>query len=68
MAQPAALHETRYVLLSQDTDSAYMTRMELEAKLDCLTDEIEFLRSIYDMVMYHVHTAMGETDRKHLKD
>uniref|UniRef100_A0A4W5QC73 IF rod domain-containing protein n=1 Tax=Hucho hucho TaxID=62062 RepID=A0A4W5QC73_9TELE len=30
-----------------------MTKIELEAKLDCLTDEIEFLR---------------KTDRKHLKD
>lgn len=54
-------------MLSQDADAAYIVKTELEAKLDCLTDEIEFLRTIYDAVMYHVCIAMGVTDRKHLK-
>jgi basic type II keratin len=54
-------------MLSQDADAAYIVKTELEAKLDCLTDEIEFLRTIYDAVMYHVYITMGVTDRKHLK-
>lgn len=35
----------------QDTDAAYMIKVELEAKLDGLSDEIEFLRQIYDAVI-----------------
>lgn len=47
----------RYVILctvfpaAKDTDVAYMNRVELEAKLDELSDEVEFLRQIYDTVM-----------------
>lgn len=35
----------------QDTDAAYMSKVELEGKLDALSDEIEFLRQIYDTVI-----------------
>lgn len=40
---------------SQDVDGAYMNKVELEAKVDALQDEINFLRSIYDAVrkIYH---------------
>lgn len=38
-------------LPAQDTDAAYMTKVELETKLDGLSDEIEFLRQIYDAVI-----------------
>ena len=34
----------------QDTDAAYIVKVELEAKLDGLSDELEFLRQLYDMV------------------
>ena len=34
----------------QDTDAAYIVKVELEAKLDSLSDELEFLRQLYDMV------------------
>uniref|UniRef100_A0A3Q1GQS1 Keratin, type II cytoskeletal 8-like n=1 Tax=Acanthochromis polyacanthus TaxID=80966 RepID=A0A3Q1GQS1_9TELE len=40
--------ENNFVLLKKDTDAAYMTKVELEAKVDGLSDEIEFLRQIYD--------------------
>lgn len=34
-----------------------MVKVELEAKLDALSDEIEFLRQLYDAVMHsYVHT------------
>lgn len=36
----------------QDVDEAYMNKVELEAKLESLTDEINFLRSIYEEVCY----------------
>lgn len=34
----------------QDTDAAYMAKLELEAKVDELSDEVEFLRQLYDAV------------------
>lgn len=37
-------------MLLQDVDEAYMNKIELEAKLESLTDEINFLRSIYEEV------------------
>lgn len=43
---------TLYIITSlQDTDAAYMMKVELEAKLDGLSDEIEFLRQLYDAVI-----------------
>lgn len=38
------------IILLQDVDEAYMNKVELEAKLESLTDEINFLRSIYEEV------------------
>lgn len=35
---------------SQDVDAAYMNKVELEAKVDALMDEINFLRAFYDAV------------------
>ena len=34
----------------QDTDAAYMVKTELQAKVDALSDELDFLRQIYDVV------------------
>ena len=34
----------------QDVDAAYMTKVELEAKVDALNDEINFLRVLYAAV------------------
>ncbi|XP_008407580.1 keratin, type II cytoskeletal 8-like [Poecilia reticulata] len=40
--------ENNFVLMKKDTDAAYMIKVELEAKLDGLSDEIEFLRQLFD--------------------
>lgn len=37
-------------LISQDVDAAYMNKVELQAKVDALTDEINFTRALYDAV------------------
>lgn len=34
----------------QDVDAAYMNKIELEAKVDALQDEINFLRAVYEAV------------------
>lgn len=35
---------------AQDVDAAYMNKVELEAKVDALMDEINFLRAFYEAV------------------
>ena len=44
-------------LLPQDVDSAYMNKVELQAKVDALTDEINFLRTFYDAVSISPHSV-----------
>uniref|UniRef100_UPI00398F4FF0 keratin, type II cytoskeletal 8-like n=1 Tax=Pristiophorus japonicus TaxID=55135 RepID=UPI00398F4FF0 len=39
--------ENEFVLVKKDVDDSYMNKVELEAKLESLTDEIDFLRSIF---------------------
>lgn len=34
----------------QDVDAAYMNKVELQAKVDSLTDEIKFLKCLYEGV------------------
>lgn len=36
---------------SQDVDAAYMNKVELQVKVDSLTDELNFLRTLYEMVI-----------------
>lgn len=36
--------------LLQDVDGAYMTKVELQAKVDSLSDEINFLKALYEAV------------------
>ncbi|KFQ43411.1 Keratin, type II cytoskeletal 75, partial [Nestor notabilis] len=40
--------ENEFVVLKKDVDNAYMTKVELEAKVGALTDEINFLRYIFE--------------------
>ncbi|CAM4690802.1 unnamed protein product [Caretta caretta] len=40
--------ENDFVGLKKEMDAAYMNKMELQAKLDSLTDEINFLRCLYE--------------------
>lgn len=36
--------------VSQDVDAAYMNKVELQAKVDSLTDEIKFFKCLYEGV------------------
>uniref|UniRef100_G3UH39 Keratin 75 n=1 Tax=Loxodonta africana TaxID=9785 RepID=G3UH39_LOXAF len=40
--------ENEFVTLKKDVDAAYMNKVELQAKVDSLTDEINFLKVFYD--------------------
>lgn len=43
----------------QDTDAAYIVKVELEAKLDGLSDEIDFLRQLFDAVIYLIFFSVA---------
>ncbi|NWQ72275.1 K2CO protein, partial [Neopipo cinnamomea] len=43
-----AAAENEFVVLKKDVDAAYMNKVELEAKVDALTDEINFLRAFHE--------------------
>lgn len=49
----AIAHSNKHLCWLQDVDEAYMNKVELEAKLESLTDEINFLRSIYEEVRHN---------------
>ncbi|XP_058487546.1 keratin, type II cytoskeletal 8-like [Solea solea] len=53
--------ENNFVLLKKDTDAAYMIKVELEAKLDGLSDEIDFLRQIYDTEICELQSQIKDT-------
>ncbi|XP_060898087.1 keratin, type II cytoskeletal 8-like [Labrus mixtus] len=53
--------ENNFVLTKKDTDAAYMIKVELEAKLDGLSDEIEFLRQLYDTEIQELQGQIKDT-------
>ncbi|KAJ7999629.1 hypothetical protein DPEC_G00196390 [Dallia pectoralis] len=53
--------ENNFVILKKDADSAYMVKMELEAKLGGLNDQIEFLRSLYDLELRELQSQIKDT-------
>ncbi|KAM6233443.1 uncharacterized protein LJ264_014425 [Porphyrio hochstetteri] len=48
--------ENEFVVLKKDVDCAYMNKVELEAKVGALTDEINFLRCIYEEELAQMQT------------
>ncbi|KAM4794609.1 keratin, type II cytoskeletal cochleal-like [Rhinophrynus dorsalis] len=53
--------ENEFVVLKKDVDAAYMGKVELEAKVDALTDEINFLRSYYEAEMAQLQAQISDT-------
>ncbi|XP_078545285.1 keratin, type II cytoskeletal 7-like [Lissotriton helveticus] len=53
--------ENEFVVLKKDVDAAYMQKVELEAKVDSLTDEIDFLRHLYEMELAELQGQMSDT-------
>ncbi|KAM7244608.1 hypothetical protein CapIbe_005216 [Capra ibex] len=51
--------ENEFVGLKKDMDAAFMNKVELQAKVDGLTDEINFLRTLYEteltQMQNHLH-------------
>ncbi|XP_053907385.1 keratin, type II cytoskeletal cochleal isoform X3 [Cuculus canorus] len=53
--------ENEFVVLKKDVDAAYMNKVELEAKVDALTDEINFLRSLYEAELQELQAQISDT-------
>uniref|UniRef100_A0A4W2HY85 Keratin 5 n=1 Tax=Bos indicus x Bos taurus TaxID=30522 RepID=A0A4W2HY85_BOBOX len=53
--------ENEFVNLKKDVDAAYMNKVELQAKVDALTDEINFLRTFYDAELAQMQTHISDT-------
>ncbi|KAJ3603072.1 hypothetical protein NHX12_030816 [Muraenolepis orangiensis] len=56
-----AAAENEFVLLKKDVDSAYMNKVELEAKVDALQDEINILRDIYETELLELQSQIKDT-------
>ncbi|XP_021072831.1 keratin, type II cytoskeletal 2 oral isoform X1 [Mus pahari] len=53
--------ENEFVGLKKDVDGAFMNKVELQAKVDSLTDEINFLRTLYDMELSQMQSHVSDT-------
>ncbi|NXX12349.1 K2C8 protein, partial [Podargus strigoides] len=53
--------ENEFVLLKKDVDEAYMSKVELESRLESLTDEINFLRQLHDEELRELQGQVSDT-------
>ncbi|XP_072254633.1 keratin, type II cytoskeletal cochleal-like [Pyxicephalus adspersus] len=53
--------ENEFVCLKRDVDAAFMNKAELQAKADSLTDEINFLRTLYDAEISQLQAQISDT-------
>lgn len=54
---------TQKSLIPQDVDASYMNKVELQARVDALSEEINFLRALYEAVS----TTSSKTSRPSVK-
>ncbi|CAJ0917999.1 unnamed protein product [Ranitomeya imitator] len=53
--------ENEFVSLKRDVDAAFMNKAELQAKVDSLTDEINFLRTLFDAEISQLQAQISDT-------
>ncbi|XP_061543012.1 keratin, type II cytoskeletal 8-like isoform X2 [Phycodurus eques] len=53
--------ENDFVLLKKDVDSAYVVKADLEDRVGALTDEINFLRAIYEEELRELQAGVRDT-------
>ncbi|CAI9557509.1 unnamed protein product [Staurois parvus] len=53
--------ENEFVVLKKDVDGAYMNKVELEARVDSLSDEINFLRALYEAELRELQAQISDT-------
>ncbi|CAI9583954.1 unnamed protein product [Staurois parvus] len=53
--------ENEFVVLKKDVDAAFMLRVELEIKVDLCTEELNFLRMLYDAELQGAQGGTSDT-------
>ncbi|MBZ3879034.1 Keratin, type II cytoskeletal 7 [Sciurus carolinensis] len=53
--------ENEFVVLKKDVDSAYMSKVELEAKVAALNDEISFLKTLNETELAELQSQISDT-------
>uniref|UniRef100_A0A7N5JTL7 Keratin 5 n=1 Tax=Ailuropoda melanoleuca TaxID=9646 RepID=A0A7N5JTL7_AILME len=53
--------ENEFVALKKDVDATYMNKVELEAKVNSLTDEINFFRMFFEAELSQMQTQVSDT-------
>ncbi|KAM4880903.1 keratin, type II cytoskeletal 4 [Sylvia borin] len=53
--------ENEFVLLKKDVDGVYMAKVELQGKLDSLSDEINFLKCLYEAELCQMQKTVSDT-------
>ncbi|XP_066209749.1 keratin, type II cytoskeletal 72 isoform X1 [Saccopteryx leptura] len=53
--------ENEFVVLKKDVDAAYMNKVELQAKVDSLTDEIKFFKCLYEGEIAQIQPHISDT-------
>uniref|UniRef100_A0A5F9DPA9 IF rod domain-containing protein n=1 Tax=Oryctolagus cuniculus TaxID=9986 RepID=A0A5F9DPA9_RABIT len=56
-----ATAENEFVTLKKDVDCAYLRRADLEANVEALTQEIDFLRHLYEEEIRVLHAHISDT-------
>ncbi|XP_013376465.1 PREDICTED: keratin, type II cytoskeletal 1, partial [Chinchilla lanigera] len=54
--------ENEFVTIKKDVDSAYMNKVDLQAKTDNLKQEIEFLTALYEAELSQMQSHISETN------
>nr|XP_041743210.2 keratin, type II cytoskeletal 8-like isoform X2 [Coregonus clupeaformis] len=53
--------ENEFVILKKDVDSAYLVKADLEDRVGALTDEINFLRTLYEEELRELQASIRDT-------
>ncbi|XP_053414397.1 keratin, type II cytoskeletal 8-like [Nycticebus coucang] len=53
--------ENEFALIKKDVDEAYMNKVELESRLEGLTDKINFLRQLYEEEIRELQSQISDT-------
>ncbi|XP_004388414.1 keratin, type II cuticular Hb3-like [Trichechus manatus latirostris] len=56
-----ATAENQFVALKKDVDCAYLRKSDLEANVEALTQEIDFLRQLYEEEIHILHSHISDT-------
>ncbi|XP_078545271.1 keratin, type II cytoskeletal cochleal-like [Lissotriton helveticus] len=53
--------ENEFVVLKKDVDAAFLNKADLQAKVDCLVDEINFLHALFDAEISLLQSQISDT-------